>query len=282
MFMLSPALQSIAALVTYNEIDDLAKVQRRANQFAKTHRPENVLVIFDLDNTLLAMNQPLGSDQWFNWQAGLLGSKNSKAVAHDFPGLLAIQHQLFKLGSMRPTQKNVAQIVREIQQRKFPTFVLTSRGPEYLLPTHRELRRNQLHFVNSLPHAQKLPQGIFFPDKTEDTPKPRPAQYSDGVLFISGQHKGELLQQLLNKLSLSPKAIVFVDDHKKHNKRISKTFRGSDMNVATFRYTSEDANVKKFEQQIPKVHQKWLRLKKILPVLNDLFPGRKYSVLPAQ
>ena len=29
---------------------------------------DRVLVVFDLDNTLLAMEQGLGSDQWYEWQ----------------------------------------------------------------------------------------------------------------------------------------------------------------------------------------------------------------------
>ena len=34
--------------------------------------PEHVLLVLDIDNTLLAMNQDLGSDQWFEWQRYLL------------------------------------------------------------------------------------------------------------------------------------------------------------------------------------------------------------------
>ena len=31
-------------------------------------RHDQVLVVFDIDNTLLAMEQGLGSDQWYDWQ----------------------------------------------------------------------------------------------------------------------------------------------------------------------------------------------------------------------
>ena len=53
----------------------------------------NVLVVLDIDNTLLATDQDLGGDAWFNWQAGLLKSepKSEHLVAKSFGGLLRVQ-----------------------------------------------------------------------------------------------------------------------------------------------------------------------------------------------
>ena len=48
--------------------DDFNDIAVEAIRLAKTHHPENVLLVFDIDNTLLAMEQDLGSSQWYRWQ----------------------------------------------------------------------------------------------------------------------------------------------------------------------------------------------------------------------
>ena len=47
-------------------------VAAAVEQFADQFGPEHVLLVLDIDNTLLAMNNDLGSDQWFEWQKYLL------------------------------------------------------------------------------------------------------------------------------------------------------------------------------------------------------------------
>ena len=53
------------------ETNSLAYVVEDAENLAKTHGTERVLVVFDIDNTLMAMEQGLGSDQWYDWQSKL-------------------------------------------------------------------------------------------------------------------------------------------------------------------------------------------------------------------
>jgi hypothetical protein len=50
------------------ETTDLAEVTDNALELARQVGTDRVLVVFDLDNTLLAMEQGLGSDQWYDWQ----------------------------------------------------------------------------------------------------------------------------------------------------------------------------------------------------------------------
>ena len=69
------------------EFQDVAYAVER---YVEQYGPEHVLLVVDIDNTLLAMNQPLGSDQWFEWQDGLLKRQphSSLLVAKSFEGLL--------------------------------------------------------------------------------------------------------------------------------------------------------------------------------------------------
>ncbi len=51
--------------------DELQLVAELSLDLAKTYGPEQMLVVLDIDNTLLAMEQDLGSDQWYYWQEDL-------------------------------------------------------------------------------------------------------------------------------------------------------------------------------------------------------------------
>ena len=91
------------------ETADFADVATAVTQYADKLKPERVLLVLDIDNTLLAMNNPLGSDQWFEWQKFLLENepKSRHAVANSFQGLLDAQGMLYNLTHMHPPQKNL-------------------------------------------------------------------------------------------------------------------------------------------------------------------------------
>jgi hypothetical protein len=106
---------------------------------SKIARPEDTLVVFDIDNTLLKMNQDLGSDAWFNWQNGLLKVSPPSGVAHDINGLLNIQRLLYDLSGMGPPESSTPEFVAELRSVGYPVMMLTGRGPGTLSATLREL-----------------------------------------------------------------------------------------------------------------------------------------------
>ena len=50
------------------ETSSFEEIQKKVYELGKKYGPKNVLVVLDIDNTVLKMNQDLGSDQWFTWQ----------------------------------------------------------------------------------------------------------------------------------------------------------------------------------------------------------------------
>lgn len=239
--------------------------------FVQKHSQEQVLLVVDLDNTLLAMNQDLGSDQWFNWQESLLETDKTHAdlVANSFPGLLDVQGVLFALSAMHPPEPDLPAMVNQLSKEGVTIVVLTSRGKEFRNSSNRELKRNEYDFAkSSLTIREK--RGVFEPyDQLKPTDhglsaevidqlgKPRSVTYSDGIYMTAGQHKGYMLQTLLaravrNDDSDDPlagfSAIVFVDDREKHTKRVHEAFENSSVDLATFRYSREDGNVERFKK----------------------------------
>ena len=112
---------------------EFARVVEQVNAFVEKHGVQKVLLVVDLDNTLLAMNQDLGSDQWFTWQESLLkqDQHHPELVANDFSGLLEVQGILFALSSMHPPQPELPKMLNGLIEQQVTTVVLTSRGKEF-------------------------------------------------------------------------------------------------------------------------------------------------------
>ena len=185
--------------------DDLGLVADVALQMADRYGNDKVLVVLDLDNTLLAMEQDLGSDQWYYWQAALRDDEPcSPETVND---LLAVQGALFYASAMRPTQPSAAAQVRRMQDEGLQVIILTSRGPQYRLATFRELRRNGFSFWSSALPPQHGYSEDFMPEGGE-----RRVRYEDGVYLTAGQNKGVMLKALLAKTGQPTPTLIIMAD----------------------------------------------------------------------
>ena len=121
----------------YRAINDFRAVANEVQRSEERVGPEHVLVALDIDNTLLAMDEPLGSEQWFDWQVYLLNKDptSPQLVASTFEGLLEVQGRLYELGRMHPPQSDLPSIIKDIQSRRVATIVLTARGNEFRAST---------------------------------------------------------------------------------------------------------------------------------------------------
>jgi hypothetical protein len=263
-----------AGASSFRETNEFADALAITQSYVEQYGAEHVLFVVDIDNTLLAMDQPLGSDQWFEWQEYLLGHEpdSPHLAAKDFGGLLAAQGLLFAAGKMHPPQPNQPELVRRIQDLDVNTLVLTSRGDEYRAATIRELRRNDYDFASSAPPITLFAgQGEtidesgsrFTPYRVDrlaeygltekdarlfNLPEaPRDVSYGDGVLMVAGQHKGAMLLVFLKLSGRDYKAVVYVDDHGRHVHRVYDALIRHDIEVTSVHYQREDANVKRFQ-----------------------------------
>ena len=132
---------------------------------------ENLLVVYDFDNTLMAMNQDIGSDQWYNWQSELLLSKNSKdAIVRTRGELFDLHYKISALGKMHVVEAEIPKIVKAIQQMKIKSIVLTSRGPILRSDIESELYEADLDFKSSAIGPEGGYASTFLPEGFE---KPR-------------------------------------------------------------------------------------------------------------
>ncbi len=219
----------------------------------------NILVVFDIDNTLLAMEQGLGSDQWYEWQKE--HSTSDPCDQHVVANRLAVQGAMLFASAMRTTQATAPELVRRIQDAGIPVIALTSRGVGFRLPTFRELRRNGYDFRRTAIGPDGGWPEDFVPDNGI-----RPARYEDGVFLTTGQHKGAMLKALLDRSNTPmPAVILMLDDKQANLDAVIETFSTLNVPVRAWRYSGEDVNVAAFDENAS--HATWQEL---LPALETI------------
>ena len=222
------------------EVKDLASmndVKMLTEGLQAKYGAKNVLIVFDIDDTLLTSHVDLGSTAWWNWQGKL--AKTDPAYL-PFGRRLAVANTAFSLSELHPVEgPTTVNFIHDLTAAGSPVFALTARGPDNRDATLRELHRNGLDFTSApecgaplcvkrgildgdkivVPLARKR-FGFKDGEKTRDIGKGplklsarRPVSVSDGVMMVSGQNKGVMLRLLVDSLKgTHPKAIVFVDD----------------------------------------------------------------------
>ena len=235
------------------------------------HGAKDVLIVLDIDNTILTSTVDLGGDIWYQWQRGGLSiqpepDQKVDCLFEDAIGLL------YELGPMRLTEETLPDRIRSWQDGGNTVFALTSRSPKYRAATERELTRKGIDFAR----APLTPDGNTTPVYREVAE--REWSYMQGVMMTTGMNKGTMLKTLLARTGQTFSAILFVDDTRKHVDDVSVAFRTSDRTeTRIFHFTKIEAERKAAygdvltAQQAEKMDLDWRSLN---VVLNEIFPAR--------
>ena len=252
------------------ETVDLADVTADVLNLTERAGVKNVLVIFDIDNTLLAMEQGLGADQWYDWQKDL--SQHDKCNLQYVGDRFAAQGAIFFVSAMRPTQADAATQLRAIQATGVPVIALTSRGTDYRLQTFRELRRNGYSFTHSAIGPTGGYSESFIPVENG-----RMSRYEDGIFLTTGQHKGQMLNALLQKTGNElPRVIIMTDDKQKNLDAVVETFSTLDVPVHAWRYSGEDENVRNFDPET--ANAEWHSIEEALRQIQAVLGSDNYDL----
>ncbi len=262
----------IAPALEITESDDLGAAVRRAGELAAEFGPARVLLAFDIDNTLLAMQTELGSDAWYDWQRELAAA--DPCDVRLVPDRLAAQGALYHVGATRPTQDDLPGLLARAAAAGHPAMIITARGTDFRLSTFRELRRANLSFRDLSPG----PRGGFAADLKLDGAV-RPVRYEDGVLMLAGQDKGKMLLALYAHLGLAPPAaVVFADDKEDNIAAMAAALRAAGIGGTLYRYSREDPQRDAFRGN--EAALAWARLEPALRVVETVMGSANFR-LPA-
>jgi len=279
-------------------IRNFSEFMEKALQLKEKYGAKNILLAFDMDNTLMTSTTDLGSEQWFDWQESLLGrSKSPEKMACSLDELLTLQGIFFYLFPMEPAEQGLPRILKKLEAEGFKMLVLTSRGPEFCNATERELKSRLFDFSSAAIPAGTSYSRPFLPYDYNDIaasgyltkpdisrfnlPLPAPISYQHGILMTAGQHKGVMLQCVLHITGYKPAAIIYIDNKEKQIERVDKAFAGSNIKVIGLRYSGCDRAAGDFEKMPEKrraVLDQWNRIKESI---LKIFPEAIFS-LPSE
>lgn len=202
----------------------------------------NTLLIFDLDNTVVAPNQTLGSDQWYEYNVKKYeaqGLDKNAAVDRSLVDWTRVQ----KITKIKPVEDITPGIILKLQNSGIKTMGLTARPEDLAEATVRQLSsigvnlgRNPVTNIDILDPSN----GNFL--------------FQYGIIFLGPKHtKGEVLVEFMKLQNLTPKKIVFVDDKAKHVKSVEKELTKLSIPYIGLRYGAADKDVKNFSKEISEV-----------------------------
>lgn len=240
----------LAQVINY-QTDSFANIEAQYKKLGVD--PKTTLMVFDLDDTLITMSQPLGSVGWWDWQQELQkqGSDSEKLVTKDYQQLVRIQNILFQLVKMEVTDEYVLPFLKDAIKQGTMLMGLTARGQEHLSATLMQLKDNQFMLEEQLifkKHGLELNHNKTSIAGTVHCPQfNREVIYQQGIMFLDGEDKGEALLCMLTKTKQNIKTILFVDDTKGNTISMNKAFANrDDLLVLNVFYTKENAK----EQEI--------------------------------
>jgi len=223
------------------------------------HGGREPLIALDIDNTLLAADQLLGSEQWVDAMLQPLSSlrRTPDLFARRTSQLLdrtydPIVHTLTHAGRYHLTEAGVPHRLAKLQRMGLPTIAVTSRSPAVAQATIRSLRANGIDFGRSR-LGRDLPE-LRIPGSAY------PAIFRDGVLFTRGQDKGVLLHALLSLQFSAPGTVLYVDNKQKEVDRVIAALLPAGFEVTACRFAGLDEEVSQYHRQdqpAARVQLKW-------------------------
>gem|GEM_PF-301514 len=288
--LLSLPVLLLAGSVTASGVFEVAgfeEVAWHVDSLTAVYGAEEVLLVFDIDNTLLVSDRSLGTPSWFTWQDSLINvnSDSPFRAAEDFSGLLDLQGLIYFLGRMHLTEELLPQLINQWHDDGHSTLVLTSREPTFNDATQRELSEAGFSFAAGQPGVDPEFRGVHLPYSMDELllcglteeeftgfglNAPREIRYEDGVLMVAGQHKGAMLLILLAHCPEYFPAVVFVDDSHENVERVFDALEGRGIDINAFRYGAEDSMVEAFD--LEEKLQTFEHLEDIEAALELVFP----------
>ncbi len=210
------------------EIDSINKISEIVDSLKKNNK--RILLIFDIDDTLIKPKGKIGSELWF--------TNNLEKYDNDWMKILDDVFYLYSLLFFDPVEADTKNVVDKL---------ISDPGTEYMFLTARSYK----FYSHTLKHLEESGMESLIKSNTLHVPleiqnvgKLDPkfkVRYIDNICLVSGNDKNLVLIELLkqhytsNTTSDPYDAIVFVDDSDSNITKMHNTFESHDLfkNVST-------------------------------------------------
>lgn len=175
---------------------DYSEVFSEIEKWTESKAPEEILVVFDIDETLMVVEDCLPPGE-------------SRGFAGWLKKVFNCEAQI--------TEDLLDEKIRELQTQGFSTMALTARAHNLVEPTKRELNRLEIDFLGT-----PFTSDDNFEDRFTQRSK---VVFEDGVVYASGRNKGETLKLFQSRLNKPYKWVVFIDDSSKNIRAMDRAYR---------------------------------------------------------
>ncbi len=223
-------LMGISSLIA--EIKEAA----RFSDLAGNATPDTVIIL-DIDDTLMAPAQMLGSDTWFEYRLkSYQGQGNPLALEKTLAEWEAIRH----LSQMSLIEPEISNVLLEMQKKGIEIMGVTVQGLALATRTVLQLGGLQIDLAKTAPHGEDF----CFPVNGHTV------LYRQGILFTSGKAKGESFFQFCERNGKLPKRVVAIDDKLSHLQSLEKEANKRGVEFIGLRYGFSDARKAAFSPDI--------------------------------
>ena len=188
--------------------DQLQLVAELSLDQARQYGSEKLLVVMEIDQTLLKV-----------------------ANSEDNPSPCSPAYD----GPVQPIQTDSPKQLQRIQDAGIKVILMTSRPPDCWNKTAA-----QLHEAGFDPSLSSWPPGGY-PDLFQLSEGAPSVRYAEGVFYIDGQDKGEMLRALIEKSGAPMPILILVVDHEQKSlNSVMKAFSMQTTKTHAWLYTGHD------------------------------------------
>ena len=207
----------------------------------------DVLVVLDIDNTIITPKGLIGSDQWFNF---MIKNNERKGMEPKSAYQKAVNKYTTWLdhAKVRTVEAQTKKAVENLQNDpRVKVLCITARGFD-----KKEVTRNHLASVDISMNKNTIAD--------EEIVLGEPGNFAHGIVFLeSDRNKGSVLKTFLPHLGFTPSKIIFVDDHEKHVTRMQQAVKELNIPFVGIRYAAADHLVTNYDHVQAKKELKVLK-----------------------
>lgn len=212
------------------------------------YKSEDILVVFDIDNTLIRPQTSLGSDQWFDYMM-----KENQAKGHDLPTAVALVlpklFYIYHKTTMSIVEEATREVVCDLQKGNFNCICLTARSPYLAEITCERLSHLGMEFSF---------KGIAQDTVLNISPL---VLYHHGIIFCGVMGKDITLLQFLDSTGYLPKKIIMIDDKEKILHAVEESVKSRAIEFLGLRYAYCDDSITAYDHAV--AEKEWETLRKI-------------------
>lgn len=237
----------------YKEIDNIINLNEDL-----TCDLEGTLIIFRLDDTLIRLEQMLGSIEWFQNRKNQLQSlAPKKAIKQTLLEWLTVQN----LTKCKLIDKNTTTLLQNLQKTGYNILIITER-PFYLMQATKSQLASLGINLSSSTYGQQH-RIIEVPGEEYNNKDFLPIILQNGILFTSGIINNTqfsiALELLFKQENKFPQNIIYIDQDKDYIKDIDLFCQKQMINFTGVRFSAADQEINNFNTKIAEVQLDYLQ-----------------------